>query len=286
MDKQFNKAKERYHQIEMPEELDSVVQQSITQAKKELAQENHYKFYKKIKIGIAATLLVALSFSIGVNTSQSFANQMNDIPVIAHLVNLVSFRNFELDNNLVKAEINIPSIQGIEDQQLQEQINNEIHQKMLDQLEDSRKRAKENKEAFIATGGKAEDFRPLIVQIDYELKYQSYNLISFSVFHFESQASSFQETYYYTIDLKNNEILSLRDLLGEDYEQQINNQIKKQIAERSKDENQIFFEGDQGFQGITENQSFYVNDATNVVIVFDKYSIAPGYMGEVEFEIH
>ena len=39
------------------------------------------------------------------------------------------------------------------------------------------------------------------------------------------------------------------------------------------------------FEGITENQKFYVNENGNVVIVFDKYEIAPGYMGMPEFEI-
>ena len=39
------------------------------------------------------------------------------------------------------------------------------------------------------------------------------------------------------------------------------------------------------FQGISENESFYINEFENVVIIFEKYSIAPGYMERPEFEI-
>ena len=39
-------------------------------------------------------------------------------------------------------------------------------------------------------------------------------------------------------------------------------------------------------QGIeNEYQNFYINSNGKVVIVFEKYEIAPGYMGIQEFEI-
>ena len=40
-----------------------------------------------------------------------------------------------------------------------------------------------------------------------------------------------------------------------------------------------------GFQGIKPDQSFFINDRGNPVIVFEKYEIAPGSMGIQEFEI-
>lgn len=40
-----------------------------------------------------------------------------------------------------------------------------------------------------------------------------------------------------------------------------------------------------GFESIEEDQDFYINEAGHVVVVFPKYAIAPGYMGEREFEV-
>lgn len=39
------------------------------------------------------------------------------------------------------------------------------------------------------------------------------------------------------------------------------------------------------FKSITEDRTFYINEAGKLVIVFDEYEVAPGYMGSVEFEI-
>ncbi|MDD6333654.1 MAG: RsiV family protein, partial [Clostridia bacterium] len=36
---------------------------------------------------------------------------------------------------------------------------------------------------------------------------------------------------------------------------------------------------------IDSEQNFYFADNGNIVIVFEKYEVAPGYMGSCEFEI-
>ena len=46
-----------------------------------------------------------------------------------------------------------------------------------------------------------------------------------------------------------------------------------------------YFHGESGFQSIADDQAFYLNQAGNPVVLFDKYEIAPGYMGAQEFEI-
>lgn len=39
------------------------------------------------------------------------------------------------------------------------------------------------------------------------------------------------------------------------------------------------------FETIKEDQNFYITEQGKLVIAFDKYEVAPGYMGLVEFEI-
>ena len=38
-------------------------------------------------------------------------------------------------------------------------------------------------------------------------------------------------------------------------------------------------------KGVTEDTKFYINEAGNPVVVFEKYEIAPGAAGRPEFEI-
>ena len=60
----------------------------------------------------------------------------------------------------------------------------------------------------------------------------------------------------------------------------------------AEDENNLYFGfgGDDtmqeaGFKTISDDTPFYINENGNPVIVFEKYEIAPGYMGYQEFEI-
>ena len=49
---------------------------------------------------------------------------------------------------------------------------------------------------------------------------------------------------------------------------------------------EVFFGAEEGgFTGISEDTAFYINENNRPVIVFEKYEIAPGSSGEIEFEI-
>ena len=85
--------------------------------------------------------------------------------------------------------------------------------------------------------------------------------------------------------MKNNEFLTLEDFLGQDYVEKANESIRAQIDERMQNGETFFTSEEGGFETIEADQSFYVNENGNPVIVFEKYAIAPGAMGEVEFEI-
>lgn len=132
------------------------------------------------------------------------------------------------------------------------------------------------------------------IHTTFETKYQQNDILSFVITTTESQASTSVKKYYYNIDLKTGQSLTLQGLLGNDYEKIVNASIHNQIKQRmSTDENQIFFGfseddkemGIEGFTGITNNQSFFINEKGNVVITFPQFEIAPGYMGIPEFEI-
>ena len=81
-------------------------------------------------------------------------------------------------------------------------------------------------------------------------------------------------------------MVTLKDLLGDDYIQQADESIKKQMEERAAAENISFLSPEEGgFTGITAETPFYINESGNPVIVFEKYEIAPGSAGEIYFEI-
>ena len=59
-----------------------------------------------------------------------------------------------------------------------------------------------------------------------------------------------------------------------------------------EDENVSYFidkeddELDTNFEEIKADQNFYIDNENNIVILFDEYEVAPGFMGAVEFTIN
>jgi hypothetical protein len=99
---------------------------------------------------------------------------------------------------------------------------------------------------------------------------------------------------YDTIDKKQKVLLTLPSLFKDDsYVNVISDNIKSQMLEQHQsDENKMYWvkgietEGfAELFEKISPEQNFYINADNKLVISFDKYEVAPGYMGVVDFVI-
>ena len=280
----LKKAKKAYHSIEIPQELDYVVNKAISRSK------SHKK-----NIGILwvkrSTATLATTFALFVillNTNESFAKAMEDVPVIGSIAEVFTVREYKEENDTDLIEAKIPAIKNTGNEELEDRINYEISSKINEVLEEAKQRAEEYKKAVLATGGTMEDYIPTQINIDYKITYQDDNIISFVITKSESAASAYQEQYFYNIDIENGKELNLRDVLGENYKEIVDEEVKKQIKERMEEnkDNSYFTEEEGGFSGIEdEYQNFYINENKKVTIVFQKYEIAPGYMGIQNFEI-
>ena len=75
---------------------------------------------------------------------------------------------------------------------------------------------------------------------------------------------------------------------GSDYINVISENIINQMRERTKkDPTDVYWiDGEiDTFTKIKKDQGFYINDKNELVICFDKYEVAPGSSGLVEFVI-
>ena len=80
-------------------------------------------------------------------------------------------------------------------------------------------------------GGTEEEWgdREMDVVIDYEIKSQTKEWVSFIVSFAEAWVSVYEECYYYNLDFTRDEELTLQDFLGENWVSICNNAIQKQI---------------------------------------------------------
>ncbi len=277
----WKQAKKSYEEIEIPEGYSARVEEAL--ASQPCRKRSRRTWYRPaIQIAAACCAL----FVILVNSSEVFAKNLYDLPVIGTVARIFTFREYKEEDEYNYINIKVPAIQNTGNNALEDRINQEITFKINQIIEEAKEHAREYYEAYKATGGEESTFHPVELYVDYTIYYQSGELLSFVIDKCETFASAYTEKYYYNIDLKYGRELTLHDVLGDGYLERVNDQIRAQITQRvESDENQSFFEGEEGFSGISENQHFYINEKGKVVVVFDRYSIAPGYMSFPAFEI-
>lgn len=280
--KNIAKAKEVYNAIKIPKELNYKVNKVISE---EQNKKVHKIKYTKYVLSTVSGL--ALTFILLINVSPSFAATVSEIPIIGAVAKIFTIEEYKKEDEEKLIDAKIPALENTGNTELEKRINYEIMLKMNEVLEEAEKRASDYKKAVIETGGTEEDYQPITIQVDYEVGYSSDKVVSFVILKSETLASAYTERYFYNIDIESEKNLNLRDVLGNDYKQIVDEAIYKEIDERSKNKENVYFTKDEGgFSGIkNEYQNFYINTEGKVVIVFEKYEIAPGYMGTQEFVI-
>lgn len=178
-------------------------------------------------------------------------------------------------------------------------INKQI-QEIIDSYEaDAKARFAEYKEAFFATGGTEEEWggRTCDISVDYTVTYNEGSVLSLILTTSESWIGAYNTAYYYNLDLERGEYLTLQDILGDEWVEICNESIVTQIEALLAEDTEHMLcywgygedeESDmaiEGFTTVNEDTKFYINEAGNPVVCFEKYEIAPGYMGAQEFEI-
>lgn len=281
--------KQDYDNIKIPEELHRRVEQEIekSRAREKVIQLNRRKRW--IRNTAAAAAAVCVVFTTALNTSTAFAEEAAQLPVIGTLARVLTFRNYEAEKNGIGVAVEVPTIDMIQTEtgiQVDE-VNQQIYDLCRQYADEAVKRAEEYRKAFLDTGGTEEEWEAHKIQINvgYEIKSQTDQYLSFIVRGRESWTTAYSESRYYNIDVNTGKRVTLADFFGKDYVEAVNTDIREQIAQR-KEAGEVFCtEEEGGFSGITEDAKFYVNEAGNPVIAFEKYEIAPDSSGEIEFEI-
>lgn len=232
-------------------------------------------------VAAAALALVVLA-----NASASVSYAMEQLPILGAIVKVVTFREYEQKDNQMEAHIKVPKIQA-------EQEENGALKDAAQELNDTVKAYTDEiiaaYEADVkAAGGKGTQ----AVNLDYEVVTDNVRLFSLRFHQTVTMAGAAQMEKIYHIDKQAGKMVTLKDLFqeGADYKTPISENIKQQMKEQmAQDESKTYYIDSEmpewDFKELPDNANFYVNESGKLVIVFDEYQVAPGYMGVVTFEI-
>lgn len=232
----------------------------------------------------ASAAAVVLVFSLGVNLSPAFADAVRDVPVLGSIAEVVTLKNYFEQKDNVSYSVRQPAVADDQGQVQDDVVNQQIQQAIDTYLADAQQRIEEYKEAYLATGGTEEEFlsRKIQVQVDYQVFSQTEDTLSFALYMDENWVNSYGIVKYYNLDLQTGQPLTLQDLLGNNWQSMVNEEIAAQIQQQEQ-EGVPYLIDESTFSGVTDQTKFYINDQHQIVIVFDKYEIAPGSSGRPEF---
>lgn len=276
MDKKLKELKEEYKNVQIPKELDEVVNQAI----KTKARRKKNSGWKWVA-GIAAAAII---FTSGVNISPAFAKALSEVPVVKEVVKVITFREYKIDEEKFQANIKVPAISDLGDKTLEDSLNKKYLEENKKLFEDFQFEMKEIEKMGGGHSG---------VDSGYEVITDNERIFSISRYIVHIAGSGTVTMQFDTIDKINKVLITLPSLFkNEQYINVISDNIQEQMREQMKsDPNKIYWvsggneEFGSVFETIAKEQNFYINPDHKLVISFDEYEVAPGYMGVVEFTI-
>ena len=274
----IDKLKENYNNIEIPKELDDVINDAFNESENKKLENNkkdwrrNMKNMKKWYASAAAVGLIIVS----VNASSTFAKSLENIPVIGNIIRVVNFNNYRIDKDGMDVSISLPEVSS-DSKDLEYKLNKEFEKEGKEAYKKYEAEVEKLEKEGKTTHKSAEMWTESIAEND--------KTLSVAIYNTETEASAATSRKIYNIDKKDKTILTLEGMFGNnDYVDVLSKNILSQMKERTKkDSNDVYFV-DHTFK-IKKDQPFYINDKGELVICFDEYEVAPGSAGLVEFVI-
>ncbi len=282
MSPDFKKLKEEYASAIAPESGKQKVVEAMERAEK-----------KKIKIRKIRNRCLSAVAALGIiillpNTNASIAMAMGNIPVIGQFFKIITWKNYEYEDKNNHANVEVPQIAEVTEAEKKESSlegANAVNKSIEEYTDLLIKKFNEDMNAS-GDGHKSLD-------VSYDIITDTDDWFTLKISALEVQASGYQQYKFYHINKKTGEAAALKDLFkdGSDYVTVITEEVKRQMREQmAADENMMYFLESEDmpeydFKEIAADQNFYFDDSGEVIIVFDEYTVAPGYMGCPEFEI-
>ena len=274
----IDKLKENYNNIEIPKELDDVINDAFKESEDKKIENNkkdwrrNMKNMKKWYASAAAVGLIIVS----VNASSTFATSLENIPVIGNIIKIVNFNNYRINKDGMDVSISLPEVSS---------DSKDLEYKLNKEFEKEGKEAYKKYEAEVAKLEKEGKTTHKSADIWSETIAENDKTASIAIYNTEIEASAATSRKIYNINKEDKTVLTLEGMFGNnDYVDILSKNILSQMKERTKkDSNDVYFV-DNTFK-IKKDQTFYINDKGELVICFDEYEVAPGSAGLVEFVI-
>lgn len=290
---QLDMMKQEYEQIEAPEQALQAIQKGIHQAKQEKTKEEKVVTMEKRRNGkkrgwkpavSAATAAALLGLLLIPNMNPQLAMAVEDVPVLHKVIELVTIDRFQqkAEEGMYDASVETPELMVQGDAVIQSsagEINAEVKNYAELMIEKFHREMEEKGGVYG-------------LDITYHVVTDTDDWFALKISTTETMAGGAETLHYYNLDKASGQYVRLADLFPQEteYVAAISEDIKAQMIERMEaNENAVYNINcelsEDNFEQIAADQNFYFNQDGQLVIVFDEYEVAPGFMGCPEFII-
>lgn len=281
--------KKEYGNIEVPKEMKDQIEEAVLRA-----QQNK-KRIRKIRIwrtmgSVVAVLAIVLVLP---NTSRTAAAAMQQLPILGNFFKVVTVREYQVEEDRYIADVKVPEVVPDEGTGI-----GEIPKETLKQAQKTTEEI--NFDIQTVTDGLIEEFKENMAEYEdgYQDIYIDSNILtdnekwfSLELILYQGAGSGYERRRHYTIDKATGKRAELSDFYGDNYIEAVSEEVKSQMRSQMEEDENVIYWIDQedipewNFQSIQPDQDFYVDADGNIVVCFDEYEVAPGYMGYVEFTL-
>ena len=273
-----------YTDVPAPAGLSAAVERGLAEGMRR--RSPHRRAARAARRGAAALTAACAVFVLLLNTVPTFAAAMYELPVLGGLCRVLTVADYHETHAASEVDVALPAIEAGEGAApWAQEVNALIRETVEAEVAESERRAEEYYEAYIATGGDPEEFIPVRVDAGYEVYHTGDRLLSFAVIKTESGAAVYSSFHYYNYDVTTGEELTLEDLIGENYLELCVSAVENGLAALDDESKTMLWEDTDLESAINESSAFYINEAGNVVLVFDKYALGAGALGRLEFTV-
>lgn len=271
------KRKAKKEQTEIPESVRLRVEETLSALPEK--EPKTVRFTLIYKAAAIAACFLIVCFVVLPNCSAVYAQALEKIPVIGSIVKVVTIRNYFYSDDYHEMNIDVPKIED-ENSDAADYINKSVDE-LTKILAD---RFDKDLESIGNEGHSA-------IYVDYETVTNTEEWFTLKIRVHEAAGSGNLYYKYYHIDKAAGKIVTLGDLSDNaDFYTVIEDDIKRQMREiMAADSGKVYWVDDaligQDFVKLDGAHNFYLNENGDIVIVFDKYEVAPGYMGAPEFTV-
>ena len=197
---------------------------------------------------------------------------MEEIPVLGAVVRVITFRDYQYDDGHSTADVHVPELGG---SGAADEINDQVQaytDQLIAQFQTDCEAAGESYQGLDVTSSVVTD---------------SDTWFTLRIDATRTEASGYNFTRFYHINKATGEAVTLSDLFrpDADYVSVLSAEVLRQMEEQMAADASPELSDGREFTAIDPEQSFYWNADGDLVLVFDEYAVAAGYMGMVEFTI-